>query len=66
MAAVTGLGDERICRSGTKLYDTWIFFAVVVSDPSSRLRLNSSLTRISLTNILQVEASLKGYRQVAL
>jgi len=29
-------------------------------DPSFRLCLNSSLTRISLSNILQVEAALKG------
>ena len=57
---VTGLGDGRICRSRTRLYDTWIFFTVVVSDPSSRLRLNSSLARMSLANILQVEAALKG------
>jgi len=60
MVAVTGLGDGRICRNRTRLYDTWIFFTVVVSDPSSRLRLNSSLARMSLANILQVEAALKG------
>ena len=60
MVAVTGLGDERVCRSRTKLYDTWIFFTTVVSDPTSRLRLNSSLMRLSLAKILQVEAALKG------
>jgi len=60
MVAVTGLEDDRICHSRTKLYDTWIFLTIVVSDPSSRLRLNSSLLRLSLANILQVEAALKG------
>jgi len=61
MVAVTGLGDERICQSRTKLYDTWLFFTDVISDPSSRLRLNSSLMRLSLSNLLQVEAALKGW-----
>jgi len=58
--AVTGLGGDRICRSRTRQYDTWIFFTDVVYDPSSRLHLNSSLTRLSLSNILRVEAALKG------
>lgn len=61
MVVVTGLRDrERVCRSQTNPQDTWIFLTVVVSDPSPRLCLNSSLMRLSLSNILQVEDALKG------
>jgi len=50
---VSGIGDESICGSDAGLRDSWIFLLNAGHD--STLRLNSSLIRITLTNINRIE-----------
>ena len=51
---VRGIGDNKTCGSDASLRDSWIFLLQLVSDAS--FRLNSSLIRITLTNIDRIEA----------
>ena len=57
-----GVGDNRTCGSDARLRDSWIFLLhrdhVIDGDQSaaSSFRLNSSLVRITLTNIDRIEA----------
>jgi len=59
---VRGVGDNRTCGSDARLRDSWIFLLhrdhVIDGDQSaaSSFRLNSSLVRITLTNIDRIEA----------
>lgn len=67
-------GSTAVCHGNAKVNDTWIFLTSVVGggrldDVTSgsdvtrgaiQLRLNSSLIRLSLNNIVQVEALVKG------
>lgn len=71
-------GSTTVCHGDAKVNDTWIFLTSVVrlgvdhggrssddvmsEDAVAQLRLNSSLVRLSLGNILQVEAALNGIR----
>lgn len=55
---VEGIGDPTICYSETRLHDTRIFFANKASD--GELTLNSSLARMTLENIAQTEAAVRG------
>jgi Agrin NtA domain len=67
-------GSTTVCHGDAKINDTWIFLTSVVRlgadytrspddvtlGVTAQLRLNSSLVRLSLNNILQVEAALTG------
>ena len=57
---VRGVGDSETCGSDAGLRDSWIFLLHVVDDvdssSSTQLRLNSSLIRITLTNIDRIES----------
>ena len=55
---VAGIGDRTICNSEARKYDTRIF--LVSKSDVGRLRLNSSLVRISLNNIERTEAAVNG------
>ena len=57
VCTVAGLGNPDICTSQARLHDTWIFFTNLAN---GRLELNSSLVRLSLDNIAQTEAAIKG------
>jgi len=59
---VGGIGDQAICNSEARKYDTRIF--LVSKSDAGQLRLNSSLVRISLSNIERTEAIVNGkFRQ---
>lgn len=58
VVTVQGVGRDDICISNVRKHDTWIFFTRFV--PPDILLLNSSLLRISLNNIAQTEAAVKG------
>jgi len=55
---VAGIGDISICNSEARKYDTRIF--LVSKSNNGQLRLNSSLVRISLSNIERTEAIVNG------
>ena len=55
---VAGIGDRAICNSFARKLDTRIF--LVSRADTGRLRLNSSLVRISLSNIERTEAAVNG------
>jgi len=55
---VAGIGDREICNSEARKYDTRIF--LVSRSSNGQLRLNSSLVRISLSNIERTEAAVNG------
>jgi len=55
---VAGIGDRDICNSEARKYDTRIF--LVSRSNIGQLRLNSSLVRISLSNIERTEAAVNG------
>lgn len=55
---VDGIGDPRICDSRARKYDSRIF--LVNRAPSGELRLNSSLVRLTLSNLDHAEAAIRG------
>jgi len=59
---VGGIDDESICGSDTSLRDSWIFLLHAGDDTT--FRLNSSLIRITLTNIDRIEALVHSQRQL--
>ena len=58
MVTVDGIGDPAVCNSLARKLDTRIF--LVNKGPNGELRLNSSLVRITLDNIEEAEAAVKG------
>lgn len=65
---MSGIGDENICGSDAGLRDSWIFLLHAGTVQHRALfRLNSSLIRITLTNIDRIEALVRaaGRQQVA-
>jgi len=58
---VGGIGDERTCGSDAGLRDSWIFLLQrLTDDDDASFRLNSSLIRITLTNIDRIEALVRN------
>jgi len=55
---VRGIGDNNTCGSDANVRDSWIFLLRVIDDET--FRLNSSLMRVTLTNIERVEALVMG------
>jgi len=53
---IRGISDNQTCGSDASLRDSWIFLLSVVDNAASSFRLNSSLIRITLTNIDRIEA----------
>ena len=56
--AVDGIGDPHICDSFARKYDTRIF--LLVKDEQGALKLNSSLVRLTLNNIIRADAAVQG------
>ncbi len=55
---VSGIGDKRICHSQARLYDSRIF--LLNKNAKGELTLNSSLIRLTLSNIDQADAIVRG------
>ena len=58
MVMVEGIDDPHICHSSARKYDTRIF--LVNKGHTGELKLNSSLVRITLNNIIRADAAVKG------
>ena len=58
VVVVHGIGDPLICNSDARKFDSRIFLVNVHQHES--LHLNSSLLRLTLSNIEHVEATLRG------
>lgn len=59
---VEGIGNGKICRSFARKHDTRIF--LVNKGINGELKLNSSLERITLSNIEKIESAVKGENNV--
>ena len=55
---VDGIGDPGICNSFAKQFDTRIF--LLIKGENGDLKLNSSLVRLTLNNILRANAAVHG------
>ena len=58
IVTVDGIGDPHICDSRVRKYDTRIF--MLGRGEHGELRLNSSLIRITLDNIKEADAAVRG------
>ena len=55
---VDGIGDPGICESFARKFDTRIF--LLVKGENGELKLNSSLVRLTLNNIIRADAAVHG------
>ena len=55
---VDGIGDPGICESFARKYDTRIF--LLIKGENGELKLNSSLVRLTLNNIIRADAAVQG------
>lgn len=60
VVVVSGFGNPHICHSHVKEKDTRIF--LLSQTPNGDFKLNSSLVRVTLKNLLRTEAAIKGKR----
>lgn len=58
MVMVDGFGDPKICDSKVRRHDTRIF--LLKKDDNGKLHLGSSVVRLTLPNIEQADAAVKG------
>ncbi len=60
MVMIEGFGDDEICENQVRRYDTRIF--LLNKGTNGDLKLNSSIVRITLTNLEHTDAVVKGRR----
>lgn len=61
---IDGLGDPHICHSYARKYDTRIFLAN--KGANGELKLNSSLVRLTLNNIIRTDAAVQGIMSIVI